>query len=521
MPGRKRILVVDDSQFLASILSTTLQGAGYDCTLAHTVKAAVKSLKDDGVPDLVVMDINLPDMMGDAACAAIRRIPACAKLPVVFISGGLDEALQATVDKVGANGYLRKPFSPSSILRWIRDNAHLLEVMEKLRVAPGSRPPKPGSLPPPAPPGGAAAAGAPAPAKAVEFEGRPMDGGVLVIDDSSFLRSVLRETLEGAGYPAALTGSMGAGISMLKAFKPGLILLDINLPDMAGDEACVILKSVPDCKHIPVILMSSATDEVLKAKTVAARANGYLRKPFTPATVLEWLKTQKWVRPLGSELEIEPDAFTMPSASRSKAPAAPSRPPAPSAPKPASASKPPPPRAGAGTGSLSEVLLTQLGNADPEIRAQAAYSLGEAKNKEALPQLRAMLRDEDPQVVADVLWALAEMHDVAAVADIANLLRSDRPVAQDLNLRMRAVESLGRLGDKQAIKAIALCLGEDRPKDERLMALKALADLGDEGVREDLQRVLFEDESEVTAFARETLARINSRTAPPPKPGGA
>ena len=76
MADRKRILIVDDSQFLVSIIATTLKGAGFDVSSAGDVREAVLSLKQEGIPDLLVLDLNLPDMQGDQACGAIRRAPA-------------------------------------------------------------------------------------------------------------------------------------------------------------------------------------------------------------------------------------------------------------------------------------------------------------------------------------------------------------------------------------------------------------------------------------------------------------
>ena len=74
---KKRILVVDDSQFLVTILASTLRNAGFIVDEASDVKEAVATLKTEGPPDLLIMDLNLPDMRGDEAVVALRKVPAC------------------------------------------------------------------------------------------------------------------------------------------------------------------------------------------------------------------------------------------------------------------------------------------------------------------------------------------------------------------------------------------------------------------------------------------------------------
>ncbi len=485
---KKRVLVVDDSQFLTAILSSTLQGAGFEVRVAGTVKEAVQSLRTEGIPDLLVLDLNLPDLPGDQACKAIRKAPACADLPIVLISGASDEVLAKAAGQVQASGWLKKPFSPSSILRWIREHAELLEsAPSRSRSAPSgetsdSRSTPTGEAPtaPKATPASSAPAATVKPASAPlpPHEGEASPGGVLVIEDSNFLRSVLRDVLGAAGYKVALTRSIGEGTALLKRYRPGLVLLDVNLPDMQGDEACAILKQVPDCRGIPIVLMTSGTEEALAAKAKAAGADGWLRKPFTPESLLAWIRSQKF------PLSVADDSGTA-----------------------------------GGTPGLEGLLVRQLTSTDAGIRAQAAYGIGEQGFKNALTPLRGLLQDQDPGVVADVLWSLGRLEDLSSLPLIESLLRTPTGPGQDPNVRLRAIEALGRMKDKRSIQTIALCLAEDRPKDERIVAIHALADLGDETVRDYLQRILFEDEGELQSLARSALERIATRSAPPKRPG--
>lgn len=532
--GKKRILVVDDSQFLVTVLSNTLRQAGYLVDDASEVKEALLSLRSKGPPDLLIMDLNLPDLRGDEAVAALRKVPACSKLPVIFISGLSDQVLAEVTRKVGANGYLKKPFSPSSILRWIRENSHLLDLMDQYRQLPGSsippRPPasaptppspeavgfEPGVAPPAAPtppkpqlPGITQSTEiampnpSPAPAAATAalsmaedllapdfeteflidrippgtyYEGDLVDQCLLVVDDSSFLRSVLRETLSSVKVPVLLTENIAHATSLLKGVKPRAILLDVNLPDMAGDEACVILKNMPEFQATPIFLTTSSSEEHLQVKAETSGADGYLRKPFTPVHVLEWLRANH-LAPEGAQL-------------------------------PGQAAAPPPQE------SASDLLSQQLQNPDPALRAQAAYSLGEMKNQAQSGVLRGMLADPVPDVVADVLWSLGELRDQAAVAGIQNLLQTQSEAGQSPMVRLRAIEALGKIGDSNAGKTITLCLGADRPQDERVVALQALGDLGEALTLEAVRALVEDPDLEVKTAARQAYSKISGEDLP-------
>jgi CheY-like chemotaxis protein len=352
-------------------------------------------------------------------------------------------------------------------------------------------------------------------------EGNASEDCILVIDDSSFLRSVLKDTLEGAGYQVALVGDWRGAAGVLKTVRPRLVLLDIGLPDVQGDDACAVLKHGGRNQDLPVYLMSSGTDAALKAKAEASGADGYLRKPFTPVHILGWLRDnhcppnqesaeakpsllERVTQPEDLDPGIEPPEAIL-AAKVAPSPAAPPS-------LPGEPSLPPP---GQARDEAIKILELQLLNPDPALQAQAAYLLGQAQHKSALARIRVLLRSDNAGVVSDSLFAIGEMKDVKAIGEIEKLLKdSEKAVFQDLNVRLRAVEALGKIGDPRAFKTIALCMEGDRPKDERIVAIQALADLGDESVQSDLQRLMFEDDEVIQQCALKALDQIRGRTDP-------
>ena len=106
-----RILAVDDNQVNLKVVSATLAHAGYEVVTANSgpqALAIVEQLK----PDLVILDITMPDMDGYEVCQRLRSKPATAHLPVMMLTAHdtLEEKIKAF--EVGADDYLTKPFQP-------------------------------------------------------------------------------------------------------------------------------------------------------------------------------------------------------------------------------------------------------------------------------------------------------------------------------------------------------------------------------------------------------------------------
>ncbi|GII78911.1 DNA-binding response regulator [Sphaerisporangium rufum] len=112
-----RILVVDDEPYLSDLVATALRYAGFETAIAATGAAAV-AMTGSFEPDLIVLDVMLPDVLGTEVCRRIRA--AGAEASVVFLT-----ARDATEDKiggltVGGDDYVTKPFSLEELIARIR-----------------------------------------------------------------------------------------------------------------------------------------------------------------------------------------------------------------------------------------------------------------------------------------------------------------------------------------------------------------------------------------------------------------
>jgi len=116
----KNILVVDDIVAERENISAILQASGYFVETANSGEETLERLKSY-TPDLIFMDIVMPNMDGFYACREITNNDKTSDIPVVFVSSKVDE-----VDKVwgvlqGAKGHISKPYSSDEILQTIAD----------------------------------------------------------------------------------------------------------------------------------------------------------------------------------------------------------------------------------------------------------------------------------------------------------------------------------------------------------------------------------------------------------------
>ena len=115
---------------------------------------------------------------------------------------------------------------------------------------------------------------------------------VLIIEDYPATSKMISEILEMEGITALIEPDGRLGLDLAVKEKPDLILLDIMLPTMSGLEICTNLKTNPETKNIPVIMVSvKASDEDIKAG-LSKGANGYISKPFDLFKLLEVVKKQ-------------------------------------------------------------------------------------------------------------------------------------------------------------------------------------------------------------------------------------
>jgi two-component system phosphate regulon response regulator PhoB len=115
-----RILIVEDERDLADTLAYNLEQEGYQAVVANDGQTALDILADPPAPDLVLLDLMLPDLPGEDVCRQIRSDPATRSAAVIMLTAKGDEIDRVVGFELGADDYVVKPFSVRELLLRIK-----------------------------------------------------------------------------------------------------------------------------------------------------------------------------------------------------------------------------------------------------------------------------------------------------------------------------------------------------------------------------------------------------------------
>ena len=234
------ILIVEDDPNTARLIARHLEKAGYDVRVAHTAEDALGEI-DQEVPDLITLDIDLPDMQGDELARQLQADPLAHDIPVLILSVFVDDS----------SGMQWGAFALSKPI----DQGELLETVSHMLQGSQHRP-------------------------------------VLVIDDDADVRRLLQAALEKQGFQVETAGDGESGLAQAGERSPGLILLDLTMPGMDGFAVLQALKESPVTAEIPVIAMtgSPGLKTTARARVLALGASDFVAKPFDLQMLVEEIR---------------------------------------------------------------------------------------------------------------------------------------------------------------------------------------------------------------------------------------
>jgi two-component system chemotaxis response regulator CheY len=117
-----------------------------------------------------------------------------------------------------------------------------------------------------------------------------MGKAVLNVDDSSMVRKMVSMTLTGAGYDVTEAVDGQDGLTKAKAKQFDIVLTDQNMPNIDGLTLVKTLRGMPQYKSIPILMLTTESDDAKKAEGRAAGVNAWLVKPFDPQVLIAALQ---------------------------------------------------------------------------------------------------------------------------------------------------------------------------------------------------------------------------------------
>jgi len=116
--AKKKILVVDDEEDMAMALKVRLKASGYNVVFASDSVEAFKVANEEN-PDLIILDILIPGGGGFVVAERLKQSAATHRIPIVFLTG--IQGGQERAYKLGASGYLMKPYQPEELMKTIHN----------------------------------------------------------------------------------------------------------------------------------------------------------------------------------------------------------------------------------------------------------------------------------------------------------------------------------------------------------------------------------------------------------------
>ncbi|TNC05780.1 response regulator [Methylobacterium terricola] len=109
---------------------------------------------------------------------------------------------------------------------------------------------------------------------------------VLAVDDSMSIRQMIKVVLGPAGHTIIEAEDGADGLAKAKSGAPHLVITDLNMPVMNGLEMIKTLRTMPALTGVPILFLSTESDEGIKQQAKAAGATGWITKPFKPEQLL-------------------------------------------------------------------------------------------------------------------------------------------------------------------------------------------------------------------------------------------
>ena len=261
--SQTKIMIIDDSSALRRTMALSLQHQGYQVFQAKDGKDGMKQLRNQLDVDLIVCDIEMPNMNGFEFLDLRRRDSVLSKIPVIMLTSRSGDKHRNLATQLGANAYFTKPYVEQEFLQELNKilqpkTAPNTTVHQSATKLPLKSPPK----------------------------------TILIIDDSSALRRTLTFNLEQQGYRVLQARDGQEGLNQM-AENPqiALAICDLEMPNMDGFEFLRNRRQDAQFSKIPVVMLTSRNSEKHRNLAQELGAEAYFTKPYIEEELMREVKT--------------------------------------------------------------------------------------------------------------------------------------------------------------------------------------------------------------------------------------
>jgi DNA-binding response OmpR family regulator len=272
-----KIFIIEDDEIVAEIYKDKLQAEGYDVEVAHDGESGYFKVKAFE-PDLLLLDMMVPDLAGIDVLRMLRGKDAFKELPIIAFSGS-DELLEEA-KRLGATRVLSKgEFVPNQIV------ARITEVIAGRRKVDKSEAAFTHTL----------------------AEWVPPAGRVLVVEDDPVMMQLVKDVVEEEGYTVVSAQDGREAYKILeKDNKFAAGIFDVKMPILQGTDLLRYMHTEKRLTSIPVLIMTSEQSAAMQSESLSAGAAIFMPKPFTRVTLRTMFRALVTRR--SSEAKLQPSS---------------------------------------------------------------------------------------------------------------------------------------------------------------------------------------------------------------------
>ncbi|MCR4891437.1 MAG: response regulator [Lachnospiraceae bacterium] len=265
----ERILIIDDEEMNLRLSKFILQKAGYEVETVNSGTEGIEILQKIRF-DLVLLDVEMPDMNGLDVLRVIRSCPEIAGTKVIFLTASNSPSNLSKAAKLEAVQFILKPCMPEVLLKAVRN---ALDATNDVLL--------------------------------------------LIVDDEPMNLMMMKRVFSSL-YRVECVSSGQAALNFLERETPDMVLLDLYMPEMDGRETFKRIRAMDGAEDLPVVFVTAEYDEDIELELFQMGALDFIKKPFIAGIIRERIRRLIELRKLQNFLHEEVERRTVELRERTK-----------------------------------------------------------------------------------------------------------------------------------------------------------------------------------------------------------
>ncbi len=261
---QRTVLILDNDVVLARLYQRVLEKANRQVVVAERAAEMLAVFRTRWV-DLVILEIDLPDLDGREILTALKKNPITAPIPLCIVTSQGQAWLEAECRALGADRFMTKPVDPVLLAETVTEL-----LSPRAEVAPVASSPEPAGRPAAKGPGGV----------------RATTGEILLAEHDVLTAQIIKHRLGREGLSVRHFTSGTAALQAAKSLEPVAVILDAMTPGIDGIELLTRLRALDYYRTIPILVLSDIGSEREVVRALEAGADDCIRKPFSPTELV-------------------------------------------------------------------------------------------------------------------------------------------------------------------------------------------------------------------------------------------